>query len=616
MKSEQSKKHSPSRAKRRYPKWFYLVIIFFPVVFLLVLELALRGVDYGKNYDTFIKVSDNLDEYLFFNPEMVSKFFSDKSVVPSVVPDAFKEIKNPETFRIFVLGGSSAAGYPYPTNASFSRQLKRRLQLVYQAKDFEVVNLGVSAVNSVFMAHVIDDVLKQSPDLILIYTGHNEYYGAYGAAGSGLIIPPGVLLMIKEFKIYQLVESILGVFSSDKESGGRTLMAEMAGDNLVPLDSDAYKKGLSNFNDNLDYILARCSSSHIPVIIGNVTSNLMRFPLDYIVNNASEALKTYDKGIAELDSNYPSAKQLLVNAKDQDMLRFRAPEATNEIIKSEADKYNFAMVNVDSVFRNYYHNRLPGYKLFADHLHPNIDGYFLLSKVFFDGIKRSNVISGNLNKSVSGIADRILRNTFPFTRLDSTYADIKLKVLMGSYPFTKVNNTNSVLAAYPLKNKADSLAMSAINGQISWDNAHYKLAEYYFGKKAYNKFFNEMMALIYDKPYDTYRYNAATEYLNECGRYDLAYTVVSLWNRIRPSLSNLKELGRLSYELGKYSRAVYFFNIVFKSDKNDPNAMLIAAKSHLKLGNMEAAKKLLIFSQRLNPESREINRLLDSLSNN
>ena len=38
----------------------------------------------------------------------------------------------------------------------------------------------MAAINSYTLLDFMDEILEQSPDALLIYTGHNEYYGALG----------------------------------------------------------------------------------------------------------------------------------------------------------------------------------------------------------------------------------------------------------------------------------------------------------------------------------------------------------------------------------------------------------------------------------------------------
>ena len=100
------------------------------------------------------------------------------------MPDGFDIQKKNNAFRIFVLGESTAAGWPYVPNASFPRHIKRKLELLYPENTIEVINCGISAINTYTIRDIVPGIVEQQPDLILIYTGHNEYYGAFGVGSS------------------------------------------------------------------------------------------------------------------------------------------------------------------------------------------------------------------------------------------------------------------------------------------------------------------------------------------------------------------------------------------------------------------------------------------------
>ena len=51
-------------------------------------------------------------------------------------------------------------------------------------KTVEVINLGISAVNSYTLFDQVDEIIEQKPDAILIYAGHNEFYGALGVGSN------------------------------------------------------------------------------------------------------------------------------------------------------------------------------------------------------------------------------------------------------------------------------------------------------------------------------------------------------------------------------------------------------------------------------------------------
>ncbi len=62
--------------------------------------------------------------------------------------------------------------------------VKDRLVTLFPDRNFEVVNLGMTAVNSYTMLDFTREILEYELDLILIYCGHNEFYGALGIASA------------------------------------------------------------------------------------------------------------------------------------------------------------------------------------------------------------------------------------------------------------------------------------------------------------------------------------------------------------------------------------------------------------------------------------------------
>ena len=110
-------------------------------------------------------------------------------------------------------GQSAAAGFPYPANASFSHFVHDFLQDVLPADTVEIINLGIAATNSYTMVDMVDEVISQRPDAILIYGGHNEYYGAMGVGSAETLgSTPSlvrVYLKLQRFKSFLLLRNSL-----------------------------------------------------------------------------------------------------------------------------------------------------------------------------------------------------------------------------------------------------------------------------------------------------------------------------------------------------------------------------------------------------------------------
>lgn len=92
----------------------------------------------------------------------------------------YQELPDAADRRIIVFGGSAAAGLGQSPNASFSRRLEELL-----ARDGgrpAVLNLGLVAASSRELRWLVGDVLATTtPDLVVVYTGNNEYLEAAAA---------------------------------------------------------------------------------------------------------------------------------------------------------------------------------------------------------------------------------------------------------------------------------------------------------------------------------------------------------------------------------------------------------------------------------------------------
>ena len=237
------------RKEKKPKRAFYLILILIPFMFFILLEISLRIFDYGTDTSTWIKITNT---HYGLNPDVARRYFYTVKNVPESIQDVFSIKKRSNTFRIFVLGGSSAAGYPFMPLGSFSRYIRQRLEQNYPNENIEVVNLSLTAVNSFTIRDLIPDVLEQKPDLILIYAGHNEYYGALGIGSmESLGRSIGVinfLLSLNEYKTIQLVRDFIKftftLLPGNQNHSKGTLMSRMAENQSIKLNSNTYNLGL------------------------------------------------------------------------------------------------------------------------------------------------------------------------------------------------------------------------------------------------------------------------------------------------------------------------------------------------------------------------------------
>ena len=568
---------------RKPPKWFYLVVFLIPLILIVLLEISLRVFNYGVDNHQWLPVTK---EKYVLNPNIAYRWFYTTKGIPYSNQSSFDIVKKPNAFRVFVLGGSSGAGYPFLPNGSFSVYIKKRLQLLYPDIPIEVVNLSMSAINTYALRDMMPEVLEQKPDLILIYAGHNEYYGALGVGsmeslGTSRAVV-NFVLWLNRFKTVELlrniIKSISGVFSStgNKNSGG-TLMARMAKNQLISYNSDTYNKGIKQFEGNLKDILEMSKNAGVPVIIGTLTCNLKDQHPFVSVNqqNSPSANDVFKEAQNKLNSgNQKEAIQLFRKAKDLDALRFRAPGEINSFIINEARKYNYPVVQVDSAFNAVSPDGIVGNNLMTDHLHPTINGYKLLGKLFFRTMEKFNLLPKVKPLQIpESVQDSLTFRNYHFSKLDSTIGNFRIASLKNDWPFIKAGEKKPVKQIISLKNYIDTLAIQVVEGNLDWEKAHMDLSLWYLHHKRYKDFSDEVLVLSDQFPFiREYSDFAAKELLN-LKQFDIALIHLSTIYKNYPDAFSAKWIGIINLSHNKTDEAIKYLESSLNYYGRDPQVL-------------------------------------------
>ncbi len=125
----------------------------------LFLEIILRVFDYGRNDDQWIKITETKQ---MLNPDIAGRYFFNTKDLPQSNNDAFDIIKRENAFRMFVMGGSSAQGFPFSPNGTFSRYIRDRLELLYPEIHIEVINIAITATNSYTIRDLLPGCLNRN----------------------------------------------------------------------------------------------------------------------------------------------------------------------------------------------------------------------------------------------------------------------------------------------------------------------------------------------------------------------------------------------------------------------------------------------------------------------
>jgi len=447
-------KKSPTRRKREVPRpekreksapplvtsrrlWLFRIIAVtvIPALLFLLLEIALRVIGFG--FPTAIAIKDKINDepYYYNNPKFAWRFFH-PNIARTTEPFVFPANKSQDTYRIFVMGESAAAGTPDGAFC-FGRFLQVMLRRQYPKANFEVITAAMPAINSHVVLEIADDCARYQSDLFIIYLGNNEVVGPYGAgtvfstmSSSLSVIRMGIAL--KATKLGQLVTNVLesaGAGNAPKVWRGMGMFLEKQ----VRARDGSLEIVYNHFKRNLQDIRRLACRSGIKIIFCTLPCNLKDSPPFASLHrlNLTDAEKKnwdeiYQRGIeCETDGNYAEAvDQYLkaagiddhyadlqfrlgrcywemgeyekaragyIQARELDTLRFRADELINEILcdvagNKTADGVYF--VDAVKVFEENSPHRTPGEELFYEHVHMNFKGNYLLAGAVFQQVEK------------------------------------------------------------------------------------------------------------------------------------------------------------------------------------------------------------------------------------
>ncbi|HET9424242.1 MAG TPA: SGNH/GDSL hydrolase family protein, partial [Gemmatimonadaceae bacterium] len=422
---------------------FTAIAMLLPFAVIGLLEIALRAGGYGRAQALFIPATFDSARFLMPNPRFAARYFPGDPSPPTPPSDAFLREKPPTAFRVFVLGESTTAGFPFASNGTFSRVLADALGDVLSVP-VEVVNVGIPATNSFALYDQLPDVIAQRPDAVLIYAGHNEYYGALGAASTvRLAGNPGLVrtvLRLKRLRVVMLFQRAVDAARprSNAPPSGVSRMEELAGRDTLRLGGDGYRRGVEQLRGNLRAILRDLHDAGIPAYVASLASNLRDqapFASDSgtAATNAGAAFAAAHVALAAGD---PAAESLFARARDLDLVRFRAPGEFNTVIRDVAAAESATYVPVAEAFRLAAESRIPGDDLFFEHVHPRPAGIVLIARAFFDAL-RARRFHGRL-PDVSLIEDwNPYAERMALTAVDSQVASTIVAALKSRWPFVR-----------------------------------------------------------------------------------------------------------------------------------------------------------------------------------
>lgn len=595
-----------------HKKLFILITLLIPLIFFIFLEVVLRIFEYDGNQKLFIEAPDEYSDYMMLNPQVNRRYFFHQKTIPTTRNDIFLKHKPDNGYRIFVMGGSTTAGYPFSYNLMFSRIIHLYLKKIFPEKRIEVINTATSAINSYTLLDFTDEILEYEPDLILIYAGHNEYYGALGVASAETVARYPALtrlyLKLKDYKTFLLIRDALGwirsLGSEKNAQPSATLMERLVSEQTIPYKSDLFEAGVRQFRNNMQDIVEKIQDAGVPLVLSELVSNVSGIPPFVPVENrdfpTADSLFRLARKL-EQQGDFAQAKKNYYLAKDLDGLRFRAPEEMNSIIHQLSIKNNLPVVPMKRYFEKASPHGIPGNSLFMEHLHPNIRGYFIMAQGFLETMKKNELIAKTWRTKLREFPDRI-RQEWGYTELDSLYGDLRIRILKGGWPFKPKAAPNKMLTGYSPKTEMEKLVYKIwADEKFGIEHGHAFLASRYEKEKKYKAALREYKALMYLTPFNASAYIHTADMLIKMKRFNEALPLLSESLHLYETTYANKWIGQILLERQQVKAALPFLKKAAEKNPQDIQTLYNLSGAYALSGAFAKADSCLRILERKQP---------------
>ena len=435
---------------------FRLAAVLLGLLPFFITEVVLRTVGWNEPNQT-TEISDPYVGFSELNPLFVASAEGDMLEVaanrqPLFQPDSFMATKPTEEYRIFCLGGSTVQGRPYSIETSFTTWLELALNSGGSKQHVDVVNCGGVSYASYRLVPILEEVIGYSPDLIVLYTGHNEFLEdrTYQNVKATADLIANTHRLMSKLETYRLVRSY---FKGGRQVGARSsqdkALSELPAEVEARLD---YRNGLNQYQRddpwqanviehyefNLRRMIRIAKQADIPIVLINPVSNLrniepfksqhsaglsqavlmnceqqwlnfaenestgiavsdaMQIEIleDLLANDQRYALTHFRLAQAyHASGKFDLAKKHFLLAKENDICPLRMLEPMHDIIRNVANEMQTPLVDARKFFEDRTDDKIPGRESLVDHVHPTIFGHQLLAKLLVEHLDSLELIS-------------------------------------------------------------------------------------------------------------------------------------------------------------------------------------------------------------------------------
>ena len=375
---------------------------------------------------------------------------------------SFAAEKSPRGIRIFCLGGSSSYGYPWGAEAAFTSILGDALAAKHPGRVVEAINVSGVSYGMYRLNIVADELLTYEPDVLIVYSGHNEFIEPAffesekhrGRAGRGL------KYILANSRVYSRMHQTLTRKNRKQKSTRDPIDFDVRREDWRTFSAEEKKAVAQEFQRLLGRLVNQAQSRDIKVVLVTVPCNLREWlPEQSVLSSGlgaadrdiwSKSMGEGLKGLQQSDftraresfelatslapgharshfllglaheglGQWDQARRAYKRACDEDASPIRRLSSINDAIREVASKSNALLVDAGHIFEEESVDGLVGFGLIEDYVHPSQSGHGLIAWHILDAIERAGWFSDKAPAD-RNVFDRVIsgrqqRTTAPY----------------------------------------------------------------------------------------------------------------------------------------------------------------------------------------------------------
>ncbi len=416
--TDDSSSNRLSVRKRRLRRYFRFVALLFPFFLVAMSNVVCWYWNVGTD-TTLVLLSerDHSGTIAYLNPRVDVAYCREDLRGPE--PRGFSFPKPKKHIRVIVVGASTVQGYPYSSELSFPRQMECILQKQLPDQTVEVLNAGIVGLSAAPLADLVGQLASADPDAIVLYSGHNQFYGVGGVATNAKA--SALSIGMRKFRLGQLVTDLAAPAVDPNDH--RILLERLPAEYAIPISSPLVAQATAQYSDVIRSIIRSCARNDMPLLLCTVASNLhgqsphvshevsnrqaeVRLTIEANISTGmtEEALELAEGAVKEFPEDavlqYRRAQILeklgraaesrmaYVLARDLDPCRYRAPSALGDALKAVAASIegSHQVLDLVPVFDAASAYPAAGEDLFLEHVHFNLDGHWVAAKAVSEAL--------------------------------------------------------------------------------------------------------------------------------------------------------------------------------------------------------------------------------------